>query len=285
MGKDTSMNPGIALVVLSGGQDSTTCLYWAKQKFHEVHAITFDYDQRHVLELTAAREIAMMAGIASHEIITLGPVLRGSSPLTDRSAALEQYESFERMSAIIGSRVELTFVPMRNALFLTIAMNRAVVLDAAAVITGVCEEDNANYPDCRGLFLEAMQLMTGTALGALPGDPAGPSAPAILAPLLHKSKRDTVLLARALPGCWEALAFSHTAYDGKFPPTGRDHATVLRAQGFLDAGLPDPLIMRAVNAGLMPLPDTANYDRFREPTGGSPIGAKNPPPHGGGPAI
>jgi 7-cyano-7-deazaguanine synthase len=249
------MNPTFALVVLSGGQDSTTCLFWAKTKFEKVHALTFDYAQRHVREIEAARKVAMMAGCATHEIVRLGAVLRGASPLTEHTAELEQYETFEKMAATIGDRVELTFVPMRNALFLTIAMNRAVVLGCGAVVTGVCQEDNANYPDCRDLFIDDMQAMTSSALGR--------SAPIIRAPLLHLNKAKTVLLARTLPGCWDALAWTHTAYDGAYPPMGRDHATVLRAQGFLEAQLPDPLVLRAYSEGLMPLPDTPNYDGAR----------------------
>lgn len=244
-----------ALVVLSGGQDSTTCLFWARDKYDEVHAITFDYGQRHARELQAAEEVGRMAGVASHRVVKLGPILLGVSPLTDHSRDLEQYESHEQMAATIGDRVELTFVPMRNALFLTIAMNHAVALGCDVVVTGVCEEDNANYPDCRGSFLVAMQNMINFALGR-PG-------PEIAAPLLHKSKADTVMMARGIPGCWDALAFSHTAYDGAFPPTGRDHATVLRAQGFLEAGFPDPLVVRAWRDGLMELPGTPNYDVIR----------------------
>lgn len=240
-----------ALVVLSGGQDSTTCLFWAKATFDEVHAITFDYGQRHGMELRAAATVAKMASVANHEFIKLGPVLKSTSPLVDRSATLETYGSFEEMDKTIGGRVELTFVPMRNALFLTIAMNHAVALDAFAVVTGVCQQDNANYPDCRMTFITAMEAMTEQALGT--------KIPRIIAPLMHYTKAETVKFAMRLPGCMEALAYSHTAYDGVYPPIGKDHASVLRAQGFLEAGVPDPLVVRAWREGLMPLPETENY--------------------------
>lgn len=78
-------------------------------------------------------------------------------------------------------------------------------------------------------------------------------------PLMHMSKADTVDLALQLPGCYAALAHTHTAYDGQYPPTGHDHATLLRAKGFEEAGWPDPLVMRAHAEGVMALPKTPNY--------------------------
>lgn len=241
-----------ALVVLSGGQDSTTCLFWAKERYHELHAVTFDYAQRHSRELDAAMIVAKMAKVTTHSVIKLGPVLVGASPLTDHTAELETYGSYKEMDKIIGDRVELTFVPMRNALFLTVAMNRAVVFGCDAVITGVCQQDNANYPDCRQTFIDAMGTMVRNALGRA-------NAPVFLAPLMDLTKAQSIKLAQSLPGCMEALAYSHTAYDGQYPPTGKDHASTLRAQGFLEAGVPDPLVLRAHREGLMDLPETPNY--------------------------
>ena len=247
-----------ALVVLSGGQDSVTCLYWAKQAFKAVHAVTFDYGQRHVREIEAARKTAEMCGVASHEVVTLGAdILKGTSPLTDKTKALETYESAEQMAGIIGNRVELTFVPMRNALFLTLAANRAVCMGIDHLVTGVCQEDNANYPDCRRSFVNAQEYVTAQALGR--------DHFLIHTPLMFSSKADTVRMAMQIPGCMDALAYSHTAYSGEYPPRTQDHATVLRAQGFLEAGVPDPLIVRAWNEGLMfDLPETSNYDQIRK---------------------
>lgn len=247
-----------ALVVLSGGQDSTTCLFWAKANYDEVHAITFDYGQRHRIEIEAAIKVASMAGVASHEVVALPGILKSTSPLTS-DAPLEKYDNPEQMASVIGDRVELTFVPMRNTFFLTIAMNRAVALGCYNLVTGICQEDNANYPDCtedyRGLF----ESMVNESLGA------GMRVQEyyIDAPLMYLSKAQTVELARRLPGCWEALAYSHTSYDGKYPPTDKNHANVLRADGFAKAGFPDPLVVRAWTEGLMLLPGTANYDSLR----------------------
>lgn len=241
-----------ALVVLSGGQDSTTCLFWAlAQGYDKIAALTFNYGQRHNLELVSSIRIAAMAG-ASHEIIDLGPyILSGKSPLTDHSQPLETYSDYKTMDKIIGDRVELTFVPMRNALFLTLAANRAVVGGYDVIVTGVCQQDNANYPDCREVFITDMENMIHSAIGA--------SNVSILAPLMHLSKAESIKLAQTLPGCMEALAYSHTAYDGTYPPVSKDHASTLRAQGFLEAGVPDPLVVRAWKEGLMDLPETDNY--------------------------
>lgn len=248
-----------ALVVLSGGQDSTTCLFWAKQHFDEVHAITFDYGQRHRIEIDAAIKVAQLAEVLSHEIVQVPECLISSSPLTS-DTELEKYDSFEQMDSQIGDRRELTFVPMRNALFLTIAANRAEALGIPNLVTGVCQMDNANYDDCRLVFLEATENYINTALGH---DHRGTQPIEIYAPLLFLSKAQSVELARDIEGCWEALSYSHTSYDGKYPPTDMNHSNVLRAQGFLEAGLPDPLVLRAHREGLMELPDTDNYKNLQ----------------------
>lgn len=252
----TTKQKTIALVVLSGGQDSTTCLYWAKTIYDEVHAITINYGQRHALEIEAAIKIAQMADIASHEIVEVPGILKSVSPLTSNSD-LERYANYEEMDKIIGDRVELTFVPMRNTFFFVLAMNRAVALNADALVTGICQADNANYPDCRESYRQEFELMANLSLGRHADDYIE-----VVAPLMYYSKAETVQLANKLPGCMEALAYSHTSYDGKYPPTDNNHANVLRAQGFLEANLPDPLVIRAVQEGLMSLPDTPNYEHL-----------------------
>lgn len=244
-----------ALVVLSGGQDSTTCLAWALQHFEEVHAVTFDYNQRHVRELAAADAVSKLAKVKSHTFVKIGPILRGRSPLTNMDEQLEQYEDYRSMDRVIGSRVELTFVPMRNALFLTLAANYAVCADIGNIITGVCQADNANYPDCRATFIQAQESAINQALGD--------RLITLLTPLMHTPKDQSVHLMRQL-GKLAWLAFTHTAYDGQYPPIGKDHATILRAHGFEQAGVPDPLVVRAWMEGVMPLPTSPNYTNYGE---------------------
>lgn len=246
-----------ALLVLSGGQDSTTCLFWALREGYEVHAVTFDYNQRHRIEIDAAKLVAKMGGVVTHEVIELGPILKGTSPLVSDND-LEQYADHHSLPG----GLEKTFVPMRNQLFLTLAANRAFVLGIDTLITGVCQEDFGGYPDCRRVFIDA--LATAGTLGTFTGQDGALGPLTILTPLMDLTKAESVELAWNLTqegfNAYGALAFSHTAYDGAYPPTGHDHATLLRAKGFEEADIPDPLILRAwCDHLLTSLPDTPNY--------------------------
>jgi 7-cyano-7-deazaguanine synthase len=251
-----------AMVVLSGGQDSTTCLAWAIAQGYGVHCITFDYGQKHKIEIDAALNVAHMLGVplSKHEIVKLGDgILAGTSPLVNKNEQLEQYADHHSLPR----GLEKTFVPMRNQLFLTVAANRAVVAGCDILVTGVCQEDFGGYPDCREVFIDNLVASINTGLYTDPYDEQGRFRFEIETPLMHLTKAASVKMAQALPGCMEALAYSHTAYDGQYPPKGRDHATLLRAKGFEEAGVADPLVVRAHKEGLMDLPATANYDSYR----------------------
>ena len=245
-----------AVVVLSGGQDSTTCLFWAKHVgFKEVHAVTFDYGQRNSRELDAARVVAKMAQVDSHEVIEVGSLLKGASPLIDHSM---QLELFDEVRDLPGAGIQNTFVPMRNQLFLTVAANRAYVHGARALITGVSSVDSGGYPDCTVPFIHSIEHTCNT--GTFTGKDGAPPPLSILAPLIHLTKAEAVKLALEIPGCYEALAFSHTSYAGDYPPLAGDHATRLREKGFLEAMVPDPLFLRAYLEGsIQELPKTPNY--------------------------
>lgn len=250
------------LLVLSGGQDSTTCLFLAKSMGMEVHAITFDYHQRHIREIGAAKKVAELGEVHSHSIVELGPILEGTSPLVS-SNKLAQYKDFQSLPG----GLEKTFVPMRNQLFLTIAANRAFVLGISELMTGVCEEDFGGYPDCRQEFIDSFAQCSS--VGTFTAEAGFPQGLNVHTPLMKLTKAESVKMAWGLTqrgfNAYGALAYSHTAYDGEFPPTGRDHATLLRAKGFEQAGIPDPLILRAWMMGLMELPDTPTYRQPLEP--------------------
>ena len=194
-----------ALVVLSGGQDSTTCLYWALRQYDEVVAVTFDYGQRHAIEIEAAREIAEHAGI-EWELVRIPP-LGGDSPLTELAREVRQYESAD---ALPGG-IEDTFVPGRNIIFLALAANRAASLGCEIIIAGLSQEDFGGYPDCRRVFVDAMEKAVNLGL-------EGTAAKIVIeTPLINMSKKETVLLAQEV-GAMEALALSHTCYNGERPP-------------------------------------------------------------------
>lgn len=261
-----------ALIILSGGADSTICLAVAKASgnYKEIHAITFNYGQKHATEIDSARKVAAIIGVNSHEVIDLpAGVLQGSSPLTNRAEVLEQYAD---ANSLPGG-LEKTFVPVRNAMFMTIALNRAYVLECEHIYTGVCQEDFGGYPDCRQMYVDSLQLSLNLALGC----DSPETRPSwlknkfeFITPLMDLSKGDSVLLAENLSesgavNAYGALAFTTTAYDGKYPPVGKDHATLLRAKGFEEVGMPDPIWLRAYLEGLVgKLPETDNYKLCRK---------------------
>ena len=214
-----------ALVVLSGGQDSTTCLYWAKSRFDEVRAVTFDYGQRHRIELECAANIARLAGV-EHTALPLEALsVLGGNSLTDSSISVQTDEPAE-------GELPNSFVPGRNILFLTLAAAHAWQTDTRHLVTGVAQTDYSGYPDCRQNTLDALQqtLRLGMERDFV-----------IHTPLMNLSKKETVLLAKSV-GALDAMAFTHTCYAGQRPPCGVCPACVLRARGFAEAGIADPLL-------------------------------------------
>lgn len=215
-----------ALVVLSGGQDSTTCLYWAIDRFGSgsVSAVTFDYGQRHRIELDAAASIASLAGVP-HTVLPIDTFAAiGGNALVD--ADLEPGGQASQ-----AANLPNTFVPGRNLIFLTFAAAWAWQRDIRHLVTGVAQTDYSGYPDCRQATIDALReaLRKGMESGV-----------EIHTPLMHLSKKETVLLADRL-GALDALALSHTCYLGERPPCGRCEACRLRARGFEEAGIEDPL--------------------------------------------
>lgn len=239
------LNNDTCVVVLSGGQDSVTCLALAREAYPTVHAVTFNYGQAHAVEIEAAVKAAEVLRADSHEVLHLpGGILSSTSPLVNNEEKLDLYENAD---ALPTEGIEQTFVPMRNDLFLTIAANRAVALGAQTIFTGVSQEDFGGYPDCRATFIRSKQHAINEALGF--SGFSFTDGIRIKTPLINLSKKQTVLLAlevqmrSGLP-VWEALSHSHTCYAGQVPPCGKCHACLLRQRGFEDAGLEDPLLTR-----------------------------------------
>lgn len=237
-GADTSLKSRTGLVVFSGGQDSTTCLHWALGRFGKVEAVFFDYGQRHAAEIAAA------AAIASRLHVPL-KVFRldffrelGGNALVDQAMAIEAMPD--------GGGLPNTFVPGRNLIFLTYAASYAFTRGIHDLITGVCQTDYSGYPDCRDATIKSLEQALGQGLGwndsGRPPTQAGGFA--IHTPLMFKTKAESVLWAAAL-GAMESLAYSHTCYEGAFPPCGKCPACRLRKKGFEEAGLRDPLEARA----------------------------------------
>lgn len=144
-----------AIVVFSGGQDSTTCLFWAKEQFKEVEAVTFDYGQRHRLEIECAKEIAKEVGV-KHHILDMS-LLNQLAPnaLTRDDIEVEEGKNGELPS---------TFVPGRNLLFLSFAGVLASQVGAKHIVTGVCETDFSGYPDCRDVFIKSLNVTMNLAM-------------------------------------------------------------------------------------------------------------------------
>lgn len=216
---------GRAIVTLSGGQDSTTCLWWALDRFgaDNVETISFDYGQRHRIELDCAREVAAFAGVANTVLPIDTFAALGGNALTDSDIGVR---------APAGGDLPATFVPGRNLIFLTFAAAYAWPRRITHLVTGVAETDYSGYPDCREETLKALAntLRLGMELDVT-----------IHAPLMHLSKKETVLLAKDV-GALEAMHLTHTCYEGVRPPCGRCQACELRAKGFAEAGIPDPLV-------------------------------------------
>lgn len=216
-----------ALVVLSGGQDSTTCLYWAIDRFGRanVSSVTFDYGQKHRIELECARRVAAAAGVANACLPIDTFAALGGDALTDASIPVSDKADEE-------TELPVTFVAGRNLIFLTFAAAYAYRHDIGHLVTGVAQTDYSGYPDCREETMAALQQAITLGMDR---------EFTIHTPLMHLSKKETVELAVQL-GALEAMALTHTCYNGRRPPCGECPACRLRARGFAEAGVRDPLL-------------------------------------------
>ncbi len=215
-----------AVVLLSGGLDSAVALYVAKQAGHEVHALSFDYGQRHNKELNCAKAIAQKAGVASHNIVTLNLDLWGGSSLTDKNIPVENGD-------VNRTDIPITYVPARNMVFLSIAASLAEAKGARHIYIGVSQVDYSGYVDCRREFIDAMQeaINKGTVMGAEKGETI-----TIHAPFINMTKSQEITLGQEL-GVDFGLTWS--CYRGGDKPCGTCDSCLLRAKAFEEAGIED----------------------------------------------
>jgi 7-cyano-7-deazaguanine synthase len=188
---------GKALVILSGGQDSATCLFWALRKFSAVETITFDYGQRHRIELECAAELCRQQGLKNTLIPIDSLKALGANALVDCSQKVSQTGGFQNLPS--------TFVPGRNALFLTLAAAYAAPRGISNLVIGACETDFSGYPDCRDVFMESMEKSLSLAMDY---------AFKIHRPLMRINKAQTFQMADDLGALQSIVDLTHTCYEG-----------------------------------------------------------------------
>lgn len=217
-----------AVVLSSGGLDSTTVIAIAQERGYQVYSLSFDYQQRHCAELHAAEQIAKTMGVAAHKRVSLDLRTIGGSALTDDAIAVPDASDSD------GS-IPITYVPARNTVFLSIALGWAEVLDADAIFIGVNAVDYSGYPDCRPAYLAAFQQMAALATRAgVEGKPV-----VIESPLLTLSKADIIQRGLALGVDYRQTVSCYQA-DLEGRACGKCDSCSLRAKGFKSAGVVDP---------------------------------------------
>jgi 7-cyano-7-deazaguanine synthase len=219
-----------AVCLLSGGLDSSTCLALARSEGYDCYALSFDYGQRHKLELQAAARVAESLGAAEHLVARIDLRQFGHSALT-ADIAVPKGRSLSEM----GQGIPVTYVPARNTIFLSFALAWAEILEASDIFIGVNALDYSGYPDCRPEYIEAYGRMANLATKA---GVEGRTHLRIHTPLLHLSKAGIVKLAHDL-----GLDFSltHSCYDPTpdGAPCGQCDSCLLRRKGFEEAGIAD----------------------------------------------
>jgi 7-cyano-7-deazaguanine synthase len=219
-----------AVCLLSGGLDSSTCLALARRDGYACYALSFDYGQRHRVELEAARRVASALGAERHIVASIGLNAFGGSALTGDIEVPKK-----RSAAEMGHGIPVTYVPARNTIFLSFALAWAEVLESSHIFIGVNALDYSGYPDCRPEFIEAYARMANLATKA---GVEGRTRLQIHTPLLHLTKAEIVRLGREL-GLDFSLTFSCYDPDPAGGACGECDACLLRRKGFDEAGLED----------------------------------------------
>ncbi|GGP76733.1 7-cyano-7-deazaguanine synthase QueC [Shewanella ulleungensis] len=232
---NTTPNTTKALVVFSGGQDSTTCLIQALSQYDEVHGITFDYGQRHRQEIDVAKSLAVELKLASHKVMDTTLLNELAISALTRDAIPVSHE-------LMNNGLPNTFVPGRNILFLTLAGIYAYQLGCDAIITGVCETDFSGYPDCRNEFIQSMQQ--SLALGM-------DKPLKIITPLMWLNKAETWALADKYQQLTLVQQQTLTCYNGIVGTgCGDCPACLLRQRGLDDYLQNQDSVMASLNSKL-----------------------------------
>lgn len=214
-----------AVVLCSGGLDSSTCLAWAKSKKYACYALSFNYGQRHQAELIAASRVSGLLGVVEHKTLQVDLAQLGGSALTDLTIAVPEKET---------AGIPITYVPARNTIFLSLALAYAEVIDADIIVLGVNAVDYSGYPDCRPEYIAAFQQLANLATQqGVEG-----RGVRIEAPLLHLSKAEIIQLGVSL-GLDYRMTVSCYQADAVGRACGVCDSCRLRKEGFLQAGIED----------------------------------------------
>jgi 7-cyano-7-deazaguanine synthase len=221
-----------AVVLSSGGIDSTTAMAIAKDKGFEIYSLSFRYGQRHSVELECAKKVAVHLDAEAHKIVDIDLRQFGGSALTDDIAVPKH----DNVTQIDQSQIPVTYVPARNTIFLSYAMAWAEVLKAQAIFIGVTAVDYSGYPDCRPQFIDAFQTMANLATKT------GVTKETVLTietPLIQMSKSEIITTGHGL-GVDYSLTISCYDPDVQGRSCGKCDSCLHRIKGFTEAGIPDP---------------------------------------------
>ena len=218
-----------AVVLVSGGLDSATCLAIATHSEFDCYALTFDYGQRQQTELDAAKRVIHVYNVKQHKIIELNLSQIGGSALTDHTMAVPDYTG--------DKSIPITYVPARNTIFLSIALSWAEVLEARDVFIGVSAVDYSGYPDCRPEYINAFQRMANLATKAS----VTGNTTTIHTPLIHLNKAETIQRGLSL-GLDYSLTVTCYQANENGEACGRCDSCTLRLKGFAKLGIPDPAL-------------------------------------------
>lgn len=217
-----------AVILHSGGLDSTTALYLAKSQGYDVYALSFDYGQKHNKELNTAIEACNKIGVADHKIISINLDAWGGSALTDKSIDVPDYDAE-------STTIPVTYVPARNMIFLSMAASYAEAIGAYDIFIGVSQVDYSGYVDCRQTFIDAMEaaINQGTVCAVEENNPIK-----IHAPFINLTKSEEIILGTKLNVNY---SLTWSCYKGEEKACGVCDSCKLRLKAFEEAGQVDPI--------------------------------------------